>query len=443
MKLCELKIISQKLATFRKIYNIKRVADNIIKIEFQNRDSYYFDLSRGESYIFKVKNFLIQKEYNAPFDILLQKYFTNAMILEIDTPKSDKILQIRVSNSSRYKAKEFTLQLEFTGKYTNAIILDEDKTVIEALRHIDISNSYREVKVGIKLKDLPNKDFEHKPCEIDDLDHFLYEQFHIREEKKLLNIKRQKIAMIQKKIKKLQKILNSLEDQESLLEKSKHLEYEAGLVLSNLHLFKPYQKELILKDYDQKEIKITLPKESSTIAHGANLMFSRAKKLKQKAKGLHKEQENLLSKIDFLEGLICLVENAKSSNEINLYLPKQVKKQQKRQKINESVEYFYFKGYKIGVGRNQKGNIWLLKNAKMSDIWMHLKDMPSTHVIIRTDKQKIDEDVLNFGAKLCVNFSTKSKGNYLVDYTTRRDVKMRDGANVNYVNYKTISYKKD
>lgn len=81
----------------------------------------------------------------------------------------------------------------------------------------------------------------------------------------------------------------------------------------------------------------------------------------------------------------------------------------------------------------------------MGDIWLHLKDMPSTHVIIRTDKKNVPESVLMFAAKLCVQFSTAEAGSYLVDYTYRRHVKVRQGANVNYVDYKTvkIDIKKD
>ena len=42
-------------------------------------------------------------------------------------------------------------------------------------------------------------------------------------------------------------------------------------------------------------------------------------------------------------------------------------------------------------------------------------------------------------AKICVNFSVKESGKYLVDYTKRRNVKINEGAVVNYGNFKTIS----
>ena len=74
---------------------------------------------------------------------------------------------------------------------------------------------------------------------------------------------------------------------------------------------------------------------------------------------------------------------------------------------------------------------------------MHIKDISSSHVIIRSDKKNVPLEVLEFGAKLCVDFSGLNSGGYLVDYTNRRNVKIREGANVNYVEYKTIKVTKE
>ena len=95
------------------------------------------------------------------------------------------------------------------------------------------------------------------------------------------------------------------------------------------------------------------------------------------------------------------------------------------------------------VGKNEKGNTALLQSAKKSDMWLHVKDMPSSHVIVRTDKLSVPEHVLMFAAKLCVAFSNIQPGAYLVDYTPRRNVKMIQGAFVNYVNYNTLKVSKE
>ncbi len=443
MKYAELKIISQKLSNFHKIFAIERVNDTTLKIVFDKVESYYFNLARGDSYIYKSENQKRVKSYNAPFDVVLKKRFTNASIDRVEVLCGDKILRFYTTSSSNYKAQKTILQLEFTGRHTNIVILDSDLVVLEALRHIDISKSFREVRVGVKLLDLKTKDFKDESAFIDDLDRFLIEEHSRREKKKLANLKTQKTSSLRKKLKRLKAKLNNLPKQSDLLLRANELEFKAGLLLANLHQIKNYQDRVVLKDYNENSIEIELPKESKTPANGANILFNRSKKLKQKAKRLYKERENLEQKIDFLERLINAIESAKSSDEVELYLPKQPKKQKKRDLQDSNIENFYFKEYKILLGKNKKGNIALLKEAKMSDIWLHLKDIPSTHVIIRTNKTKIDDEVLEFAAKLCVDFSVKERGRYIVDYTPRRNVKVRDGANVNYVDFKSITIIKD
>ena len=206
---------------------------------------------------------------------------------------------------------------------------------------------------------------------------------------------------------------------------------------------KNYEKKVTLSDYDGNARTIMIPPQAHTPAIAANLLFTHSKKKKQKAKNSHIERDNLQGKIDFLKQLSSSIKASKSVDEVNLYLPKQPKKQKKRAKVDTNIESFFIEGVKISLGKNEKGNITLLKEAKQSDIWLHLKDMPSTHVIITTNKSSVADTVLMFAAKLCVQFSATGAGSYLVDYTHRRHVKMREGANVNYVEYKTVRIDKE
>ena len=436
--------IAQYLQDFKRISAIERVDDNILKIVFDRRKALFFDLRRGDSCIFLKDNFKKSKIYKAPFDIVLSKKFTNSIIENISVLKDDRILQIRVISNSKYKSENSILQLEFTGKNTNAIILDENSIVQEALRHIDISNTYREVKVGIVLKALvkTQKFIPKNSKKIENIENFLENEYIKRAKVKLSSLKKQKIANIQKKIKKFKKILDSLENEENLQAKSEKFAMWAALIFSNIDKIKGYQKEIELDDFEGNKVKITIPSESRSGAEAGNKLYANAKKLKRKAKSLYIEKENLSEKVDFLEKLQNAIENSEDEAEINILLPKQ-KHSKKAKGVPVSYETFFMEGFKIMLGKNEKGNIELLKIAKKRDIWLHLKDISSTHVIIRTDKQSIPQAVLEFAAKLCVEFSVIQKGAYLVDYTQRRNVKMGEGAHVNYVDYKTISVKKE
>ena len=441
MKYYELYQIANFLKKFRTISDIYRVDDNVIKIVF-DKEPIYFDLTKGNSKIYKREDFVKTKRYNAPFDIVLQKRFKRAKIKSLEILSNDKIIKIVAKQESSYKKEISILQLEFTGRNTNAIILDENQTVLEALRHIDLSTSFREVKPGKKLLPLPPLKFIKKEeSKIEDINRYLFEVYEKEKNKKLQSLKSVKIFSINRQIEKLRSILNSLEKEEDLEKLAYEEELKANLILANLYLIKPYQKEVVLKDFEGKEIKIELPKEAKSVSQMADIFFNRAKRYKQKAKNIHIERENLQSKIQFLKRMINRIKDAKNIEEIEILFPKKESSKSKKERF-KNYEKFVIEGYNIYVGKNEKGNEELLKKAKANDIWMHIKDIPSAHVIIRTNKQNIPETILKEAAKLCVDFSVDKSGDYLVDFTQRRNVKIKEKSFVNYINYKTIKVRK-
>jgi len=173
--------------------------------------------------------------------------------------------------------------------------------------------------------------------------------------------------------------------------------------LANLYQIKPYDKKLKTYDFEGDEITIPLPK-NIPINRVSQYYFNLSKKMRAKAKNIHIEKENLTSKIKFYNNSYYAIENAKDTHELELLLPKRAKAQKKKAKIKE-CEMFWIDDYKILIGRNSKENQALLKMAKSNDIWMHIRDIPSSHLIIKTDKQNLPDSVIQKAGKLCVDFS--------------------------------------
>lgn len=436
MKLSHLRQIIIYLEQFKKISAVHRVSDTIIKIVFDKRDAIYFNMSRSNSSMFKCEEYPRSKIYNAPFDVLIAKHFNRSNILNIQLLHDDKIIRMKTSMASAYKEEITYIQIEFTGKYTNIIILDEQNVVIEALRHVDLYSSFREVRVGQKLLDVPNAPFVAKEYPLESVEEFLYAVYFNEQNAKLENLKKQKVAFLKKKLKKLQKLYYKLDSQDGLEKLAQKNEYYGNLMLSNVENFKPYSKKLILNDYDGQKVELHIDKECPTPFIASNMFFSRSKKAKQKAKHLHIEEESLSSKIEHIKLFIHTVTMAKDVAKIELLFPKKI--QSKKIQVNDSIESFWIEGYKVQLGKNEKGNIALLKNARAKDIWIHLKEQPSCHVIITTDKQSLPEKIIKSAARLCVDFTTTSQDKYLVDYTPRREVTIQHGANVLYNKYQTI-----
>ncbi|WP_229203827.1 NFACT RNA binding domain-containing protein [Campylobacter anatolicus] len=433
MKYAHLRQIETFLSKFKKITSIKRSGDMVLCINFDSESCLFFDLSKSSSAIYTNPEFMQIKEYKAPFDIALKKRFNASKILSIKTLENNRIMCFECELSGSYKSEISLLYLEFTGRFTNAIITDKNGIIIEALRHID--NSFRVIKPGknlIQLAPIVIKEKIDQP--ISDFKAFFKDEFERINTEKLISLKLIKIAQIERKIGALQVNLDALENENKLREQADLLSLKAEVLLANLSNIKEYEREFELKDFNGKKIKFSL-NESPKMA--ANSFFTHSKRLRQKAAGVINERENLNKKIRFNEGLLNLVKNATSVSEFEILMPKQTQSI-KQKNADENVQNFFIADYKIAVGKNEKGNETLLKNANKNDIWLHIKDIPSAHVIIKTNKAKLSDEVLNYAAKICLNFSVSGAGRYAIDYTKRENVRIISGGHVNYINYKTI-----
>lgn len=435
MKLSHLKQIIAYLENFGKIFTIYRVADSLIKISFEKNEEIYFDLTRSNSKIYKAREVPRTKLYNAPFDVVLAKRFAGAVIEKWELVGGDKVLRIHTAQKSSYKLERTILQLEFTGRHTNAIVLDEDLVVLEALRHIDAFASWREVRVGSILVDLPPPTFEPKEYPLDDVKSHLYGVYEQMQQDSLKSQRQARLNYLQKKQEALYATLAKLQSEADLLSEAKLYARYGELFLSQMTSFVPYAKSLELKDYDGSSVFVDLEREFVRASSLLEYFYARSKRAKQKASNLHLERKNLEEKIAHLEHF---KHSVKDADPAKLSLLSAKTKQQKSKRQDDNIESFFIEGYKVSLGKNERGNIALLKSSKARDVWLHLKDRASTHVIISTDKQSVPAKVLEAAARLCVDFSVLYAGRYLVDYTHRREVSVQNGANVLYNNYKTI-----
>ena len=440
MRFSYLEQITKYMERFNHIVAAYRYDDTGVRLIFDRDNSWNFEMQRGNSTISIGEPLNRGKIYQAPFDVLLAKRFNRSTLQSVELYNHDKIIRLTVSTSGSYKSETTILQFEFTGKHTNVIIMDKDEIVLEALRHIDDEVSTRSVRVGQKLGELPKPLYEPQHYPLNDIRAFLLEEFAHRNCTRLERLKNEKKSLLHKRLGTLQKHLDALESESALMEESQKSQNAGHLVLANLEVIKPYEKCVELSAFDGTTITLELPSGCNSASGCAESFFKRSKKAKQKAIGLHQERANLEAKIRHLELFIQTVSEALSPEEIALLFPAKTPKS--KLKTSDSIAEFWIEGVKVSLGKSEKGNNELLRNAKARDIWMHLKDRPSAHVIITTDKQQLPERLLEAAAKLCVDFSVFEKGSYLVDYTPRREVKIQEGSNVLYTNYKTLNIQK-
>ena len=444
MKLYELQAVAKRLNDFTFVSRARRVEDNTIELTFDKHQSYFFNTTRGHSFAYKAPSQRPLQGYNAPFDVLLHSLVSASKLIKVDTPNNDRIVRFELAPKSNYKDKKIYLQLEFTGKNTNAILIDEDEVIIEALRHIDAQSSFRVIRPGVELLAIPPRGLTSDLTpnnQITNIDDYLEEKYQQIQAKKLSELKKQKLALTAKKSKKLELLLKKLPDQEKLAQQEKEYQSYANLILANLYQIKPYDTKLKTTDFEGNEITIKFPKNIK-VTRLSDYFFNLSKRAKNKAKNIHIEKENLESKKAFYDNIYYALEQAKDPYELELLVPKRAKSQRKKEKLKEG-ELFWIEDYKVYVGRNINENQKLLEIARANDLWMHIRDVPSSHVIIRTDKQNLPQSVIEAAAKLCVDFSVKNPGEYEVDYTKRKFVKVQEGSSVLYNKYDTLRVRKE
>ncbi|MGJ9458800.1 Rqc2 family fibronectin-binding protein [Oceanobacillus sp. CF4.6] len=230
-------------------------------------------------------------------------------------------------------------------------------------------------------------------------------------------------------------------------EKADFYQKMGELLTAHMHLVKQGATKLTVTDYydpNQSEITIEL-NPNKTPSENAQSFFKTYQKLKTSKKVVETEILRTNEEIDYLNLLLQQIDVAavEDIDEIREELSEEgyMKKQKtKGKKKNKPVkpapeEYVATDGTMILVGKNNKQNEYATtKLAHRDDTWLHTKDIPGSHVIIRS--REVSDQTLLEAAELAAYFSkSQNSSSVPVDYTTIRNVKKPNGAKPGYVTY--------
>ncbi|MGP4106923.1 Rqc2 family fibronectin-binding protein [Virgibacillus sp. L01] len=218
------------------------------------------------------------------------------------------------------------------------------------------------------------------------------------------------------------------------------------LLTANMHQVKQGDRTATVIDYydpDQNEMIIEL-NPNKTPSENAQGFFKTYQKLKTSMKKVKQEIKKANNEIAYLEQLLQQIDSAREADIEEIrdelrdegYLKRQRQGKKKKKQVKpEPEKYTSTDGTPILVGKNNKQNEYVsMKLAHRDDIWLHTKDIPGSHVIIR-DKEP-SEDTLLEAALLAAFFSkSQNSSSVPVDYTKIRHVKKPNGAKPGYVTY--------
>ncbi|MBQ9519405.1 MAG: NFACT family protein [Firmicutes bacterium] len=246
-----------------------------------------------------------------------------------------------------------------------------------------------------------------------------------------------------------QQSLNDIENRE-------HLKLCGELLTANIYAVKQGMTTVSLSNYyseDLEEIEIELD-SALTPAENAQKYFKRYNKAKRTFAALQDQIVSNDEELEYLEGVLTSVANCENEQDIKDirselreqgYIKKEPK--QKGRKTNKRSAPLHFvssDGFDIYVGKNNVQNDELtLKTAHSTDIWMHTKNIPGSHVIIISRGADVPDATLTEAATLAAYYS-KAQNSALVpvDYTMRKNVHKPNGAKPGFViftNQKTLT----
>ncbi|MCC0695451.1 NFACT RNA binding domain-containing protein [Clostridioides sp. ES-S-0048-02] len=255
---------------------------------------------------------------------------------------------------------------------------------------------------------------------------------------------------------KLDRLYNKLRKQEEELLESENADIykvKGELITSYIYMVEKGMESVdVANFYDEecKNVTIELNK-NLTPSENAQKYFKKYTKMKHAKVEISHQISLNKEEIDYLENIILSIENCENLAELQdikeelgkVGYIKAQKKSSKKDTIPSTKphEFISSDGFKILVGKNNKQNDYLtLRLADNDDLWMHTKNIPGSHVIIKCAGKEITDNTIFEGAMLAAFFSkSKISSQVPVDYTKKKNVKKPSGSKPGMVIYETNS----
>jgi len=240
------------------------------------------------------------------------------------------------------------------------------------------------------------------------------------------------------------------------------------LLTANLYHIPVGAEEISVEDYyDPSLSSVTIPLNPHLSAiDNAQRYYKRYNKAKATLRQTKPFKEGALEEVKYLDSLLVSLEQASTLeelDEIHLELVgqgyvagKHVKKQfikvkkgrlkaKTKAKAKSSKEvpqprvYHSSQGRIIYVGKNNVQNDWLtMHKAKPTDLWLHVKIIPGSHVLIPLEDEEEfpDDATLEEAAALAIYYSqARGSSQVAVDYTHVKQIKKPNSAKPGMVIY--------
>ena len=389
----------------------------------------------------KYSNFILVDGENKIVDLLkrfsLEENRLRAMFpgLQYEQPVIDEKIspiEVREEKFNRFVEEKTLLKnVEGIGKLTVSNIKDycDFKNILDTPLSPKIFLNNKRIVLGTVLNIIPKEKYD-EVLEFDSFREVI--NYYINTENlssSFDTLKTRLLDNINKKVKKNNKILSILKaeaEEKSDFEKYKEL---GDILAASIYSIKRGMTSLKTYDfYNNKEIEIPLEPQLSP-QENLEKTYKKYNKLKRGMEANARRNKEINEELEYLNSVKLFIDSSDDTNNLKLiqdelvaqgYLKVQQKKGNKK-KVNKEIGYgvLEFEDYRILYGRNNIENDNLtFKVAEKNDIWLHSKNIPGSHVIIKASV--VTDEMLMKGAEVAAFYSKSSTGDKIsVDYTQK------------------------
>lgn len=200
--------------------------------------------------------------------------------------------------------------------------------------------------------------------------------------------------------------------------------------------------------YNDEEI--TIPVDSSlSYTENANKYFAKYNKMKRTYEAVKEQMEECQNDVEHLESILTELDIARKEEDLTAIRQELIdsgymkakggRKKDHRMPKSKPLHFLSSDGYDIYVGKNNYQNDELtFQMATGNDWWFHAKNMPGSHVILRSKGDEPPIRSFEEAASLAAYFS-KGKGSDKVeiDYVQKKHIKKPNGSKPGFVVYYT------
>ena len=221
------------------------------------------------------------------------------------------------------------------------------------------------------------------------------------------------------------------------------------LLTANMYRVKFGMDEVCVENYydNNSELKIKLDPNISPSQNAQKYYKKYNKKAKVTEKYAEEQIVGAEEELEYLETVqesILKAESPRDLSEIKEELAEQgyisntASKKKKKTQKSMPMKFISSDGYEILVGRNNKQNDEVtIRMSYSTDIWLHTKNIPGSHTLIRTNGSgEVPDSTILEAAQLAAYYSkAKNSAQVPVDYTQIKNVKKPNGAKPGFVIY--------